>query len=155
MKKTRIIGCGSLLMGDDAAGCQVARRLQEMDLPDHVEVIEGGTPGLKLLSIMQPGERVIIVDAVVTGAPAGTLHHFLEEDLPKPSVLPYSAHAIAIPEAIALGRHLEPELMPDTIEIWGIEVTTPLIKKMETSREVSRGIDEMTQRLVRELNIKD
>ncbi len=95
------------------------------------------------------------MDAVATGAPAGTLYHFLKEDLPKPSALPYSAHAIAISEAIALGRHLEPELMPDTIEIWGIEVTTLLIKKMETSPEVNRGIDEMTQQLARELNLKD
>jgi hydrogenase maturation protease len=152
MKKIKVIGCGSLLMGDDAVGCVVARELLEENLPENVEVVEAGTPGLNLLCLMEPGERVIIVDAVVTGErEEGEMEIFLESRIPKPSQMPLSAHSIAIPEAIALGKQVQPELMPDSIEIWGIEVKTPVIEKMEMTEKIKKAVPGVIRRLLKEL----
>lgn len=151
MNKIKIIGCGSLLMGDDAIGCIIARKLQELDLPLHVEVIEAGTPGLNLLNIMEPGDDVIIVDAVVTGEEEGTLQIFTEEDLPKPQQMPMSAHHVAIPETIALGRQVQPELMPSSIKIWGIEIKPPILMKFEMSEVIANTIPLVLERLKNEL----
>lgn len=148
MSKIKIIGCGSRLMGDDAIGCVVARELSQLSLPRNVVVEEAGTPGLNLLSLMHPGDRVIIIDAVVTGEKApGTLTVYQGDDLPKPSQMPISAHHIAIPETIALGWELQPELMPDSIEIWGIEVKTPILKKMEMSDEIARVVPHVLEKI--------
>jgi len=48
-----VIGCGNEWASDDAIGLQVIRSLQESNetrLPDGVELIEAGTPGLNLLN---------------------------------------------------------------------------------------------------------
>jgi hydrogenase maturation protease len=150
MQKIKIIGCGSLLMGDDAAGCLVVRKLKEEKLPENVEIIEAGTPGLDLLNMIEPGERVIIVDAVITGeADEGTISIFTEDKLPKPSQMPVSAHQIAIPETLALGRKVQPELMPESIEIWGIEIKDTLVRKPtgELSEKVKAAIVQMVEKI--------
>lgn len=60
-----IIGLGNPLMGDDGAGIQVVNELQKLDLPDYVDVIDGGTPGVGLIDMMSGYSRVIVVDAVM------------------------------------------------------------------------------------------
>lgn len=59
-----IIGLGNPLMGDDGAGIQVVNELRESDLPEYVDVIDGGTPGVGLIDLMSGYSRVIMVDAV-------------------------------------------------------------------------------------------
>jgi hydrogenase maturation protease len=154
MQKIKIIGCGSLLMGDDAAGCMVARKLKGEKVPENVEVIEAGTPGLDLLNMIEPGERVIIIDAVVTGeAPEGTIQVFTEDNLPKPTQMPVSAHQVAIPETLALGRKVQPELMSETIEIWGIEIADKIVRTPtdEMSEKVKAAVDLMVEKVKSEL----
>ncbi len=60
-----IIGLGNPLMGDDGAGIQVVNELRESDLPEYVDVIDGGTPGVGLIDLMSGYSRVIVVDAVM------------------------------------------------------------------------------------------
>lgn len=52
-------------MGDDGAGIEVVNRLQGLALPEHVDVIDGGTPGVGLIDMMSGYSRVIVVDAVM------------------------------------------------------------------------------------------
>ena len=151
MKKLKIIGCGSLLMGDDAVGCVIARELQKMVLPENVEVIEAGTPGLNLLNLMEPDDDVLIVDAIVTGSEAGSLYIFSGDELPKPGQMPLSAHQVAIPETIELGKQVQPELMPKSITIWGIEIKPPVVMKFEMSETISKVVPGVLEKLVQEI----
>ena len=52
-------------MGDDGAGIEVVNELQELALPEYVDVIDGGTPGVGLIDMMSGYSRVIVVDAVM------------------------------------------------------------------------------------------
>src|SRR3990170_2803955 len=52
-------------MGDDGAGIEVVNELQGSDLPEYVDVIDGGTPGVGLIDLMSGYSRVIVVDAVI------------------------------------------------------------------------------------------
>lgn len=151
MDKIKIIGCGSLLMGDDAAGCIAARKLQEIDLPEHITVIEAGTPGLNLLNLMNPGERVIIIDAIVTDSPMGELDVFSQDEILLPSQMPLSAHQIAIPEALALGKMVQPELMPASIEIWGINVKLPITMKFSLSPVIEKSVNQVVKKILDEV----
>src|ERR1700722_8751847 len=70
MKAGRILiaGVGNIFMGDDAFGCEVARRLGERPMAEGVTVKDFGIRGLDLTYAMLEGyEAVIIVDAAPRG----------------------------------------------------------------------------------------
>jgi hydrogenase maturation protease len=68
-----VLGIGNLLMGDEGVGVHVVRRLENLDLPQGVECLDGGTGSFTLLGPMQSAEKVVIIDATIDGAPAGTV----------------------------------------------------------------------------------
>lgn len=115
-----VIGCGNPLASDDAVGLHVARQLKNCKTPTGVEVIEAGCPGLNLLDIWEETEKVIIVDAVKSGAPPGTVHCFDSSRLPPRKVMPVSSHGINVIDAIELGRKLG--RIPASVVIVGVEI---------------------------------
>lgn len=69
-----ILGIGNVLMGDEGVGVRVVEHLQKAQLPDGVECLDGGTGSFLLLGPMQQAKKVILIDATVDGARAGTVH---------------------------------------------------------------------------------
>jgi hydrogenase maturation protease len=111
-----IIGCGNPFRGDDAAGILVARRLQERGIP----AIEQTGETFALLDAWQGKEDVVVTDAVVTGAPRGTVNMW---DASDPVEIPFapgpSTHGFGVGEAIHLARELGQ--LPRRLRIVGIE----------------------------------
>jgi hydrogenase maturation protease len=69
-----ILGLGNVLLGDDGVGPLALARLEcDYHVPAEVRLVEGGTLGLALLGEITQAEHVILVDAVATGEPPGTL----------------------------------------------------------------------------------
>lgn len=66
-----VIGLGSPDRGDDAVGPAVARRVAELELAG-VTVVEHEDP-TGLIDLWADAELVVVVDAVVSGATAGSL----------------------------------------------------------------------------------
>jgi len=66
-------------------------------------------------------ESVILVDAVVTGGPPGTVHAWDGRDLKACRTFSASTHGLGVGEAIELGRTLGQ--LPAKIQIYGIEAT--------------------------------
>jgi len=67
-----VIGIGNVLEGDDALGPTVVRIFDaEYAVPEDVNVIDGGTPGLDLTAYMAGLEALVVVDAIKsrTGTP--------------------------------------------------------------------------------------
>ncbi len=60
----RIICIGNPLVAEDRAGFEVFQRLRTMELPNDVEVIDGGLSGLDLLRFVDGAQRVVFVDNV-------------------------------------------------------------------------------------------
>ena len=60
-----ILGIGNVLMGDEGVGVHIVRHLQEMELPEGVECLDGGTGSFQLLGPLREAERVILVDDVL------------------------------------------------------------------------------------------
>ncbi len=116
----KIVGIGNAWRGDDAAGLMVAQRLRQENLP-HAEIAESPGMGTALADAWQDATRVIVVDAVVTGGPPGTIYRFDAHDTAAifPVASSASSHGWGVAEAVALG-HLFQELPPVLI-IYGIE----------------------------------
>lgn len=48
--------------------------MQERPLPDHAELLDGGTGGFHLLSLFQEHDRFVIIDATLGTGPAGEVN---------------------------------------------------------------------------------
>jgi hydrogenase maturation protease len=74
MKKIRICGVGSVLLGDDAVGPYMARWIAaNYEFGESVEVEDLGTPGLDLIAYMTGIDVLILIDSVENREPAGTV----------------------------------------------------------------------------------
>jgi hydrogenase maturation protease len=110
-----IICCGNPDCGDDGAGPLVAGHLNEMNIQAHLCRGEA----LSLLEAWRDAEDVLIVDAVSTGAPAGTI--FLWDAPAAPLASRWfrcSTHAPGVAEAVALAGVLD--RLPRRLRICGI-----------------------------------
>ena len=113
----RIIACGNCDRTDDSLGLLVAERLRSIGID--VETQSGEASAL--IEAWRGEDDVILVDTVVTGAPAGTVQ-VLESTDPLPiSKTQASTHGFGVAEAIELARALN--LLPRRLRIVGIEGT--------------------------------
>jgi hydrogenase maturation protease len=98
---TRVLCLGNEILGDDAFGILVARALVGSGL----EVVESSESGLHLLDHILDCERLIVVDAIQTGAsPPGTVYVLEEASLPARAAT--CPHGIGLCDALKLARRL-------------------------------------------------
>tara|TARA_R110001583_G_scaffold178221_1_gene334010 strand:- start:1686 stop:2213 length:528 start_codon:yes stop_codon:yes gene_type:complete len=120
--KVLILGIGNYLMGDEGVGVHIIHKMEGMDLPDYVEVLDGGTGGFFLMNVFDDYGKVIFLDATMDGKEAGTittLHPKFAADFP--SAL--SVHDVGLKdmvEALYLQDKL-PEMHLITISVKGIQ----------------------------------
>ncbi len=114
-----VIGVGNALGGDDAAGLLVARRVRErvagIDVVEH----EGDPTGL--VELLDGAGGAVIVDALRSGSPPGTVRRFDAGAAPLPVRLrgSTSTHAVGLADAIELARTLG--RLPARLVVIGIE----------------------------------
>jgi len=79
-----VIGLGNVLMGDDALGPWVIHHLSaNYELPDDVQLLDAGTPGLDLTPYLSGVPVVILVDTVRSDGAPGELRLYRKESLLK------------------------------------------------------------------------
>ena len=119
--KTLILGLGNPLITDDSIGLRVVEALRPRlaERPD-VEVSEDSWGGLRLMERMIGFDRAIVVDAIQTGAPPGTIHRLTPDGIPTQRSA--SAHDMNLSTALEFGRQAGMHLPPnEAIRLVGIE----------------------------------
>lgn len=113
-----VLGVGRPDRGDDAAGWLVAARLDGR--PDVVARRVTADPSAWLTDPWWEGaDAVVVVDAVVTGAPVGTVHRWTPDALPRGALTSGGTHDLGVAATLALAAALD--RLPDRLEIVGIE----------------------------------
>jgi len=80
--RVRVVGLGNVLMQDDGVGPHVARVLQAgWTVPENVQVLDLGTPGLDLVPHLADIDALIVLDAARAKAPPGTVLTWRGDDL--------------------------------------------------------------------------
>lgn len=134
MKPTLVLGLGNPLQRDDGVGIRVVAELERRTLPPHVEVMDGGTPGVGLINLMEGRARVVIVDAAEMGRQPGEVVRFRAEDVKLTgSSARFSLHRSGVADALALADALGvslPEIVvygvqPAHVE-WGESLSAPV-----------------------------
>jgi len=116
-----VIGVGNRWRRDDAAGLEVVDALRER-VDDSVLLVESDGEPTRLLDAFEMAPRVIMVDAVVTGEyPPGTVHRFIDKELPNQMGIGQSSHLVQLVETIELGKLLG--RLPNGLGLIGIEAT--------------------------------
>jgi len=114
-----VIGVGTPERGADAAGRLVAERLQAAP-PAGVTVLGLRGDALTLMEAWAGAEAVVLVDAVVTGAPPGSVHRFDASERALPARLNgTSSHDLGLADALELSRALAS--LPRRVIVIGIE----------------------------------
>lgn len=135
-KDVLILGIGNILMQDDGIGIHVLNELKKMNLPDQVELMDGGTGGFHLIPIIEGKKKLIILDAILSEDKPGSVYRLKFEDIDYKNTPNISLHEAGIIEALKLSSvH---EKMPETVIIgvrpkeyktFGLDVT-PEIRKI-------------------------
>ena len=120
VKHVLILGLGNPLLGDEGIGVRVVGALRELELPDGVELADGGTSGLGLISLMEGYRRVIIVDAADMDRLPGCVVRFTPSEVQfETEETPLSLHQVGLVEALALAEALK--VAPAEVVIIGIQ----------------------------------
>ena len=115
-----IIGMGNPLRRDDGVGLSVARQLEALVQPKvEVRIHRGG--GLALMDTWKGASTVVVIDAVSSGVPAGTVSRFDASAQPLPQHLgsTCSTHDFGLNEAIELARAVD--RLPNRFVVIGVE----------------------------------
>jgi hydrogenase maturation protease len=119
-----VLGIGQTLRGDDGAGPEAVRLWSAgflLPLPGHIlrhDILE--TPGLGLIDSLQECDSALLVDAVSTGKPPGTLSVFAPIPETGLSAAEKTAHGFGVAETLTLARR-SGQRLPDRLVLLGIE----------------------------------
>ena len=93
---------GNILLEDEGLGIRALQALQrEYALPDGVEVLDGGTTGMGLLDDISGRDQLLVLDAVQTGAPPGTLVVLRDDEVPVYFGLRVTPHQLGLADVLA------------------------------------------------------
>jgi hydrogenase maturation protease len=144
-----VLGVGNILLSDEGIGVRVIEALQDRyRIPPEVEVIDGGTAGMDLLDTLSGRRQVIIVDAVRTGGPPGSIVRLVDEQVPAFFRSRISPHQLGLSDVLAALSILGSE--PQAVTVIGVE-PADLSIGLELSPVLAARLDELVERVVGEL----
>jgi hydrogenase maturation protease len=79
-KNILVMGIGNILFKDEGIGIHVIEKLQTMDLPSDVELVDGGMASNVFLYLIEKREKVILIDAMKAGGSPGTIYRLAEKE---------------------------------------------------------------------------
>ena len=149
-KQLLILGIGNYLMADEGIGVHLAQRMGGMDLPEGVDVLDGGTGGFHLLEYFEQYRRVIIVDATLDGRAPGTIRRIkprFAADFPQAM----STHDIGLKDLVGalqlLGR------MPE-IDLFVVSIRSIQDQGIELTGDMDQVLDDLVERIYNLIEVK-
>jgi len=136
--KIAILGVGNTLLKDEGIGVRVVRQLEnDYTFPPGITLIDGGTDGPHLTSLMADFDEIIVIDAVEGGETPGTLYRFTLDQISFDIPTHLSIHEMGVLEALKEVRLLGKEpivnfigVEPKDISPWGMELSPVVEEKV-------------------------
>ena len=143
-----ILGIGNILLSDEGVGVRVVEKLANLDLPDDVELLDGGTAGADLLDIIADRSKLIVVDAVDIDSDPGTVVRFTDaQPFSRPNKQ-MSLHELGIIETIQMTKQLG--CPPKSVVFFGIK-PADLSPGLDLSAPVADSVDVVIEQLLKEI----
>jgi hydrogenase maturation protease len=144
-----LLGMGNILLEDEGLGIRALEVLQrDYVFPPGVELLDGGTTGMGLLDDIGGREHLLVLDAVQTGEPPGTLVTMRGSDVPVYFGIRVTPHQLGLADVLAT-LELSGE-QPGSVTVLGL-VPESLELTLELSGLIRSKLDELVQATVSEL----
>ena len=106
-----VLGIGNILLRDEGIGVHVIKTMENApilggQLPDYVELLDGGTAGADLLDPISDRQKLIVIDAVDAEVEPGTIMRLLPQDLDTNTEPCISMHEFGLVETLTMAKHL-------------------------------------------------
>lgn len=147
--KFLLLGIGNVLLSDDGLGIHALRYLaQNYIWPPSVELLDGGTAGMELLTSIAMATHLIILDAIQTEALPGTVVQIPHADMPLFFRTKLSSHQIGLVEVLAAATLTDS--LPSYVTLLGL-VPASLELGMELTPAVATQLPQLANQVVQEL----
>lgn len=150
-KPILILGLGNLLLKDEGIGVHVVQQMQDMTLPENVEIMDGGTMGLDLVYYIEGRKRVIVIDTVQAGHPPGTLYRFTEKSIVYSQNVFRTAHGIDFTDVIRLLQSAGTK--PEEIIFIGVE-PEDMNEGIDLSPKIAGKIPKIMELVLKEIEAR-
>lgn len=150
MMTVRVLGLGNVLMGDDGFGPYAARVMDAFyEMPEGVEVIDVGTPGLDLTPFLLDADVAIFLDTIKVAGEPGDVRTFTRPEIlkhaPQPRLSPHDPgikEALLTVEAAGAGPSdvLFIGVVPQSVEM-GVHLSEPV--RAAVARAIGVAIAEL------------
>ena len=138
-KRILVLGVGNILLRDEGIGVKVVEKLlADYLFSENVELMDGGTLGLRLLDPISSADYLIVVDAVQNGEAPGTIYRLPVDVLENRLSFKNSLHELDMVQCLAyadlMGSRPEAVILgiePEDISPWGTEMTEAVASRME------------------------
>lgn len=148
--RTIVAGLGQKAAGDDGVGVAVLGELGRGRVPEGTALVHLADP-MDLVALLEHGERVILVDAVLA-SPSGVVVELEPEDLSTNASERTSSHGLGAAQAIRLARALSNGRPPD-LRVVAISIERPQSYGVGLSPEVSAAVREAADRVLALLEV--
>jgi hydrogenase maturation protease len=144
---TLILGIGNILLRDEGIGVRVVEAMRGLPLPKDVEILDGGTSGLRLIDAIADRRKLIVIDAVMTEAPPAAVLRLTGEDLAARTGQTHSPHEFGLLETLTAARHLG--VAPREVIIYGVQ-PKDVGQGLELSPEVAAVVPKIIELVLNE-----
>ncbi|TAN43183.1 MAG: HyaD/HybD family hydrogenase maturation endopeptidase [Nitrospirae bacterium] len=147
--KILVLGVGSILMMDEGIGVRAIEELEARYVfPENVELLDGGTSGIELISYFTGKDYLIIIDAIKADTKPGTVLKVEGEDVHAKFRTRISPHQIGISDLLAAATLTDE--VPKELVMYGIEPKT-IKMGIGFSDEVSAAFNRLIEVVIEEL----
>ena len=144
-----VLGLGNVLLGDDGLGAAAVAAIErDYRAPPGVRLEDGGTLGLALLGSIADADHVILVDAVRTEAPPGTLVRLRGPDVVDAVRDRLSPHQVGVADLLDAARLIN--CYPATVTLLGL-VPDVIDLSVARSSAVGEGLDALIAAVIQEM----
>jgi len=145
-----VLGLGNILLEDEGLGIRALELLQQRyEIPPEVELLDGGTTGMGLLDQISRRQHLLVLDAVQTGEPPGTLVKLEGDQVPVYFGMRISPHQLGLSDVLAT-LELSGE-RPAGVTVLGL-VPFSLEMCLQLSDLVNSRLDSLVEAAVDELD---
>jgi hydrogenase maturation protease len=148
-RRINVIGVGNTLMCDDGAGPAAIEALRGRSLPPHVDLYDAGLAASDVLTMLDPRDRLIVIDAVRAGGEPGAVYRAGAGEF-ETQACAFSLHEVSVMPALAMEAVCGREFRDVTI--FGVEPGTVGWGE-GLSAEVTAGVDRIVEAILEEAGV--
>ena len=144
-----IMGLGNILLMDEGVGVHAVKAFQQQyNVPDYVEIVDGGAAGLDLLPFIDGREKLLMVDAVNFDREPGYIDILQNDAIPAKFGVKASLHHLGLMDVLSIVKLSDTS--PKDICLIGIQPKSMELG-LDMTPEIWDKINALVERMVSKL----